>query len=80
MTTTTTNEFKIAAIGKYETRPVVWGLGRTHDEALEDAAHYLDLSSYDAVRAELRTVEIDADRVQRIIDGDFDACDLWGAA
>ena len=80
MTTTNQNEYKIAAIGTDGTRPVVWGLGRTHDEALEDAAHYLDAGYYDAATHELRTVEIDADRVLRIIDGDVDACDLWGAA
>ena len=44
-----------AAIGKYETRPVVWGLGNTEDEALTSAHEGLLQTDSDS---RLRTVEI----------------------
>ncbi|HSM93391.1 MAG TPA: hypothetical protein VLT47_10945 [Anaeromyxobacteraceae bacterium] len=75
---------KIVAIGTDGTRPVVWGMGATEAEALEDARHWLVANQVPPPRGvetctadDLRTVEVDDERAARIAAGDVDASDLW---
>ena len=69
-----------AALGTNGRDPVVWGIGRTEDEAREDAAESLrEVGSYEG-SADLRIVAIDAARCARIEGGEVDASDLWTCA
>lgn len=69
-----------AALGTDGRRPVAWGIGHTESAAREDAAESLrDAGSYDD-SADLRIIEIDAERYARIEGGEVDASDLWARA
>ncbi len=63
---------RFAAIGSDGTRPVVWGLGDTEQEARDEAT-----SDPDNEHDELRVVKVSAKRAARIEAGDVDASDLW---
>jgi hypothetical protein len=68
MTTKTT---QFAAIGTDGTRPVVWGLGATEDEAEEDAR-----AQDDAGDVKLITVEVTAEQAARIEAGEVSVATL----
>jgi hypothetical protein len=64
----------IAAIGTDGTRPVVWGLGATVEEATAEARRWAGDIGEDLDM--IGTVEVDAERAARIEAGDIDANDL----
>jgi hypothetical protein len=71
-----TNMSKFAAIGSDGTRPVVWGLGATENEAIADARGELAKCEPHERDEDLRVVPVSDDRAARIDAGDVDASDL----
>jgi hypothetical protein len=64
-----------AAIGTDGTRPVVWGVGDTEEDAINDVDVWA-LGGASKLKR-LRLVTISAERRAAIVLGDVDASDLW---
>lgn len=69
---------RYAAVGDDGTRPVVWGVGDSDEQAREDAGQYIprDGRGWREVVADLRIVPVSQERYERIMQGDVDASDL----